>query len=111
MGSNWTAFLIRYRAILSLNAQDDLRRLFDNCPSVLPFVRSQLMLLEESPTSLSTRSHFPFREKCQLMSFDKDEGDTRHFIHVLFQFGADEQTLHILDIAHHPRKLKDLLDP
>jgi hypothetical protein len=85
---------MNYRAILTANSQDDIRRM---PPAVARFTLLQLKNLQESPTSLSVRSHFPFREKCQLFSFDYDWEGRRYFINVLFQYGTDETRLIILD--------------
>jgi hypothetical protein len=85
-----------YRAILSPNAQDDLRRM---PPPVSIYTLSQLANLERNPTALSEPSHFPFREKCQIFSFDYDFQGKRYFFNVLFEYGADEQTLFLSDIA------------
>jgi hypothetical protein len=85
-----------YRATLSANAQDDLRRMPRR---VALHAIAQLRSLEANPTLLSGRSHFPFREKCQIFSFDYDHEGQRYFVNVLFQYDADEETLHIADIA------------
>jgi hypothetical protein len=111
MAWNWINSLIPYRVILSGSAQDDLRKLFNDCPSAVPFVRSQLNALAQNPTSLSRRSHFPYRERCQLMSFDMDLDGTRHFFTVIFQYGSDEQTIEVADTAHQSRKIDDLWEP
>jgi len=49
-----------YRAVLSANAQADIRAL---PPQVAQYVLRQLNNLEANPTLLSRRLHFPFREK------------------------------------------------
>ena len=85
---------MNYRAILSSNAQADIRGM---PRSVARYVIAQLRNLESDPTLLSRASHFPFRLQCQLFSFDYDHLGQRYFINVLFQYGADEETLHILD--------------
>src|SRR5947209_4639972 len=85
-----------YRVVLSVRAQTDIKGM----PSALrPYVIQQLKALELNPSLLSKRSHFPYREQCQVFSFDRDEGGKRYFINVLFQYGADEQTLHVSDIT------------
>src|SRR5260221_11825370 len=86
-----------YRSSLSTNAQDDIRRIKED--RVRQYVMAQLINLENDPALLSHRSHFPWREQCQVFSFDYDYGARRYFINVLFQYGADEQTLSIDDIA------------
>jgi hypothetical protein len=83
-----------YRATLSANAANDVRRM---PPAVARYAIAQLRNLEVDPTLLSRASHFPFREKCQIFSFDYDHDGKRYFVNVLFQYGADEQTLFILD--------------
>jgi hypothetical protein len=85
---------MKYRAILSANAQEDIRRM---PRPVAVYVLGQLRSLENDPVLLSRRSHFPFREKCQIFEIDYDWEGKRYFINVLFQYGADEETLHILD--------------
>ncbi|MDB5323020.1 MAG: hypothetical protein JWN40_4651 [Phycisphaerales bacterium] len=85
---------MNYHAILSANAQNDIRGM----PlAVARYTLLQLQNLQEFPTSLSVRSHFPFREKCQLFSFDYDWEGRRYFINVLFQYGMDEMSLFVLD--------------
>jgi hypothetical protein len=83
-----------YRAILSANAQADIRRM----PApVARYTLAQLKNLEADPTLLSRPSHFPFRQKCQIFSFDYDHAGQRYFVNVLFQYAADEESLEILD--------------
>jgi hypothetical protein len=84
-----------YRAILSNNAQADIRQM----PAPLArFTLAQLQNLEASPTTLSRRSHFPFRERCQVFTFDFAHEGHYYVVNVLFQYAADEQQLHIADI-------------
>jgi hypothetical protein len=83
-----------YRAILTVNAEEDIRRM---PAAVARYVLRQLVNLENDPILLSGKSHFPFREKCQLFSFDFDWNNQRYFINVHFQYGADEETLIISD--------------
>jgi hypothetical protein len=83
-----------YRAILTGNAKNDLRAMPER---VAQYVLLQLAELEKSPTALSRPSHFPFRLQCQLFKFDYDYDGKRYFINVLFQYGADEESLYILD--------------
>ena len=51
------------------------------------------------PTELSRRSRFPFIQNAQLFSFVHDFEGTRYWFNILFQYGQDEQTLHIFHIA------------
>jgi hypothetical protein len=67
-------------------------------PAVARYTLAQLANLAASPTSLSVKSHFPFREKCQLLTFDYDWDGMRYFVNVLFHYAADEQTLVITDV-------------
>jgi hypothetical protein len=62
------------------------------------YVILQLQALELNPTLLSERSHFPFREGCQVFSFDYDRDEKRYFVNVLFQYENDEETLHVSDV-------------
>jgi hypothetical protein len=66
---------------------------------VAEFVERQIHALCEQPTKLSTRSRFPFVQNAQLFSFEMEFEETRYWFNVLFQYGQDEQTLHILAIA------------
>jgi hypothetical protein len=85
-----------YGINLSPEAQEDLSRL----PlAVRRFALNQLLNLSESPTALSRKSHFPYFEKCQLMTFDFDHDGQRHFCNILFQYGQDELTLYIIAIS------------
>jgi hypothetical protein len=86
---------MNYRAILSPRSQQDIR----NMPvSLARYTLAQLRNLEAAPTALSRRSHFPFREQCQIFNFDYRADDVYYVVNVLFQYAADEQTLLIADI-------------
>jgi hypothetical protein len=64
------------------------------------FVAKQLELLAQHPTALSRPSHFPYLPNRQIYSFDADfEPGKRHFFNVMFRYGADEQSIWILQIA------------
>jgi hypothetical protein len=84
-----------YRAILSTNAEADLRRM---PPALARFTLAQLRNLESDPTALSRRSHFPFRERCQVFHFDYSDGAHHYVVNVLFQYATDEERLLILDV-------------
>jgi hypothetical protein len=60
----------------------------------------QLAILAEYPTLLSEPSHFPYREKCQIFPYDLDHDDMRWELRTLFQYGQDEQTIHVLMVCH-----------
>jgi len=66
--------------------------------AVAQYTMVQLRNLELDPALLSTRSHFPFRAKCQIFSFDLDHQGQRFFINALFQYHANEEELLISDI-------------
>jgi hypothetical protein len=86
-----------YGIILAPEAEKDLNGLPH---AVALFVARQLTNLAESPAALSRRSHFPFRERCQVMACDyDDDAGHRWFINVLFQYSQDEANLHVLGIA------------
>ena len=89
-----------YGTLLSDEARDALVRL--PIP-VRRFTLRQLENLGQSPTTLSSKSHFPYREKCQVFSFDYDYQMQRWAITVLFQYGQDEQTIHVLAIGFNAR--------
>ena len=61
------------------------------------YTLAQLHNLAASPTSLSRRSHFPFRQNVQIFNFDYCINDKLYIVNILFQYGADEATLHIAD--------------
>jgi len=85
---------MNYRAILSARAEADIRAM----PAALAiFTLRQLQNLEASPTALSRRSHFPFRQHVQIFNFDFRDNDKYYIVNVLFQYGDDETTLYIAD--------------
>lgn len=85
---------MNYRAILSSRAEADIRAM----PLVLArYTLAQLHNLATSPSALSRRSHFPFRQNVQIFNFDYRAGDKFYIVNVLFQYGSDEATLHIVD--------------
>jgi hypothetical protein len=45
------------------------------------------------------------------MSFDIDIDGMRHFFEILFQYGADEQTIHVGDLGYRTEWIEDLLEP
>ena len=59
----------------------------------------QLEILENIPPVLKPPSHWPYRDKCQLFQFDYDHDRLRWEISVLFQYGQDEKTIHVLMIG------------
>ena len=85
---------MRYRAVLATKAQADIRRM---PPRLAAFTLAQLRNLCEAPTALSRPSHFPYRQQCQIFTFDLREGSVLYVVNVLFQYSADEQSLHIAD--------------
>ena len=99
-----------YGIALSTEAQEDLAQL---PVPVRRFALQQLQALAEAPTALSRRSHFPYREKCQIFQFDVDHELQRWELRALFQYGQDEQTLHVLAIGRSVLDLGDgvHLDP
>ena len=85
-----------YGIVLSLEAKNKLARF------PLPVRRFTLLQLEnlaENPTALSKRSEFPYREKSQLFVFHYDHDAKRWEICVMFQYGADEETIHVIAIG------------
>lgn len=67
---------------------------------IAEFVMGQLDLLGRHPTALSQPTHFPYLPHRQLYFFDRDfEPGKRHFFVVGFRYGADEQSLWILEIG------------
>ena len=96
-----------YGISLSADAEHDLARL--PIP-VRQFTLRQLENLADSPGTMSRRSHFPYREKCQLFTFNYDHELQRWELAVLFQYGQDEQTLHILGIGRTVLDLGDGID-
>jgi hypothetical protein len=98
---------MNYRIDLTAEAQRDLARLPQD---VRRFCLLRLEALAESPTALSRPTRLPFRQKCQLYPFEYDAGLQRWVLHALFQYGQDEQTLYILDIAHSVLDLGDGID-
>lgn len=54
--------------------------------------------LAQRPTELSCRSHFPYRENCQLFKFEIEDGTQRYVIHAMFQYSRDEVHLIIIGI-------------
>jgi hypothetical protein len=88
---------VSYGIALSDEARHDLAKL------PIPVRRRVFQHLEalgEYPTALSRRSHFPYREKCQISPFSWDHENIRWEINVLFQYGQDEQTIHVICIGH-----------
>lgn len=83
-----------YRAILSTRAEADIRRM---PPALARYTLAQLHSLADSPTALSRRSHFPFRQNVQVFNFDYKIGGQYFIVNVLFQYGADESALLIAD--------------
>ena len=97
-----------YRVSLLPEARKDL----DAMPAaVREQTVKQLRVLADNPTALSRRSRFPFIERCQLYTFDCDHELQRWEINVLFQYGADEQTIHVLMIGRAVWDLGDGIDP
>ncbi len=88
---------MKYAAVLSNRAKADILKM---PPAIREYTLSQLKALELNPTLLSKPSHFPYRENCQMFTFDKDHEGKRHFITVLFQYGTDEATLYVAGIAY-----------
>ena len=87
-----------YRTILESPAKSDLAAL----PRPLQLVvRSELRRLAGSPVTLSRPAVFPYPPGSQLYHFHHDPGgDTWHHFVVLFRYGQDEATLHIIGIGH-----------
>jgi hypothetical protein len=86
---------MKYHAILDRRAVEDVRRM---PPALARYTVAQLVNLEAEPTALSRRSHFPFRERVQVFNFDFKSGGVCYVVNVLFQYGADEETLWVVDI-------------
>jgi hypothetical protein len=84
-----------YRAIFADRAVADIRAM---PPALARYTLAQVVNLVAAPTALSRRSHFPLRETTQIFNFDYKIGERYFVVNVLFQFGADEQTLHVTDI-------------
>lgn len=85
-----------YAIALTIEARHDLARL---PKAVRDFTFRQLQSLAQYPTLLSRSSYFPYRTKSQLFQFDFEQEGRWWEICVLFQYGQDEQTLHILKIG------------
>lgn len=85
-----------YGMLLSADAEAAIARL--PLP-VRSYTLQQLENLCQTPAALSRRSHFPYPEKCQVFSFDYDLEIVRWTVTALFQYGADEQTLHVIAIG------------
>ena len=88
---------MRYQIRLSETAEADLVRIAE--PAVRHYALRQLDFLGENPTSLSRPSHFPYREKCQLFSFNYDYASQRWEFNVLLQYASDEIHIHSLAIG------------
>src|SRR5687768_11969598 len=89
-----------YNVELSDEAIEDLAKL------KLPLrktVENHLEVLAHYPTKFSEPAHFPYWQ-VQAYKFETAFEGVEYFFTVLFQYGADEQTLHILAIPemHHP---------
>jgi len=88
-----------YTIRLTPVAQEDVRRL---PPSAAVFLARQLELLAQNPTALSRPSRFPYPPDAQLYEFHRDiDGGNREFFHVLFKYGADEETIFIIGVARN----------
>ena len=59
--------------------------------------------LGRRPTELSTPLPLPFVEVGQVYSFQVTHEQQAWDIRVMFQYGADEQTIHILSVRHEQR--------
>jgi hypothetical protein len=62
-------------------------------------VERRLNELAQDPVGLSRPSHFPYPVNAQAFKFDYEFDDVQYAFHVLFKYGQNEQTLHILMIA------------
>jgi hypothetical protein len=96
-----------YGILLSREAEHDLAYL------LVPLRRRVLRHLDalgEYTSALSERSHFPWREKCQMSQFDHDYDGYRWEFYILFQYSQDETKLHILRICKSSMPLSDARD-
>jgi mRNA-degrading endonuclease RelE of RelBE toxin-antitoxin system len=90
-----------YQIALSTEAQHTLARL--PAPIRL-FTAGQLEKLASDPTGLSRPSRFPYRAKCQLFQFDTEHDGKIWELTTMFQYGQDEQTIHVIAIGHSSRE-------
>jgi hypothetical protein len=88
-----------YQLVLSPEAESDLASF---SPPIREHIVESLRRLAENPLALSRASHFPYPPNCQLFRpepfFHEDD---RHEFMVLFRYGQDEASLHIIGIGHY----------
>src|SRR5689334_1178721 len=92
-----------YRVELSAAAEAELEAL---PPDLQDIVRVGLIDLSADPVSQSRPAPFPFPPVGQLHHIKHDIGaETWHFFTILFRYGQDEETLHVVGIGHveYPR--------
>jgi hypothetical protein len=91
---------VSYTLLYTPTAERDLEKVQ---AGLLDFVEQQLLRLAESPASVSVPSVLPFPPNCQMFRFAHPdfEGSRWNFV-VLFRYGADEQSLHILGVGRYP---------
>ncbi|MGA2230158.1 MAG: hypothetical protein ABSH22_04455 [Tepidisphaeraceae bacterium] len=89
---------MNYEVILDAWAQHNIAHF---SPSIKSKIYDQLKRLEADPVRLSKRSHFPYRERCQMFDFTIDlEGGEKLELNAQFQYEADERTLYVWTIGH-----------
>jgi mRNA-degrading endonuclease RelE of RelBE toxin-antitoxin system len=87
-----------YRVILTPVAKADIQALPQHLRTVIV---ERLVQLGDSPASLSRPTVFPYPSGYQLFEFNEDRGEEFwHHFAVLFRYGQDETTLHILGVGH-----------
>jgi hypothetical protein len=96
---------VPYTLVLTPEAEHHLSRF--PLP-VQKFIVRELDILGKYPTSLSTRSYFPYRERCQLFRIACLYLEERWEMFALFQYGQDEQTIYVIGICFS--KMPDLDD-
>jgi hypothetical protein len=84
---------------LSPTAADDLAKLKKPLRN---HVVEHLSHLAKKPSSLSRAAVFPYPPSQQISHAPplEHEGNIHHFV-VLFRYGQDEESLHIVGIGHH----------
>lgn len=86
-----------YDIVLSLKAEGELNRLD---PPLAQAVEAHLLKLARSPTSLSRPAVLPYPPGSQFTEFSMTYDDRLHHFPILFRYGSEEQTLHVLGIGH-----------
>jgi hypothetical protein len=86
-----------YELVLSPKAEETLAGLE---PPVAAAVESHLLRLAGSPTSMSRPAVLPYPPGSQMSEFSMMHDGRLHRLTILFRYGSDEQTLHVIAIGH-----------